>query len=236
MSRSQERDFEALDYGSKNKIKLTAKQYLVYSYLMSISKWNALTKENHYYIYKNSFLIKDACEFLKISQPTWRSAIQKLEDNYYVIDKGDHYRIRIPNSYAPLDIELIRYLLAFGSQMKGGGIIISLYSVLYKYWVYSCNRNNTCEVNLNQLRTLFTSRSHEEDLLPFKMMMSIFETSNLIEVSKQTKDYKGHPYTAFIIKKVKLQLPSDIVLNEQGPNNVEEILEAIQASIEASNI
>jgi hypothetical protein len=41
MYKNQERDFEALDYGKEEKAKLTAKQYLVYSYLMSISKWDA---------------------------------------------------------------------------------------------------------------------------------------------------------------------------------------------------
>jgi hypothetical protein len=41
MGKSQDRLFEALNYGKGEKAKLTTKQYLVYSYLISISKWDA---------------------------------------------------------------------------------------------------------------------------------------------------------------------------------------------------
>ena len=84
LGKSQERLFEALNYGKIEKAKLTTKQYLVYSYLMSVSKWDAQDKEKHYYVYKNSFLIKDICVLLNISQPTWRSAIKKLKEKLYI--------------------------------------------------------------------------------------------------------------------------------------------------------
>ena len=64
---SYDRDFEALDYGKAQKAKLTAKQYLVYSYLMYMSVWDAKSREDHYYVYKNSFKIKDACAIIGIS-------------------------------------------------------------------------------------------------------------------------------------------------------------------------
>ena len=55
MSKSQDRWFEALDYQKKIKSTLTAKQYLVYSYLLSVSKWNPQDKEDHYYVYFNKY-------------------------------------------------------------------------------------------------------------------------------------------------------------------------------------
>lgn len=55
-----QRQVEALSYEDKEKSVLTTKQYFVYAYLLSVSKWNANRKEDHYYVYKNSFMIKDA--------------------------------------------------------------------------------------------------------------------------------------------------------------------------------
>lgn len=236
MGRALERDFEALDYGKGTQAKLTAKQYLVYSFLMSISKWDAQARENHYYVYKNSFLVKDACKIINISQPTWRSAIQKLIENFYIIDCGSYYKIRIPNSYAPLEISLIRYLLSFGSQIRGGGIIVSLYSVLYKYWYYCRMNDEDCEVNINQLRKLFSDQRHEKEIEPLKLMLALFETSGLIDIKRQIRKFKGKEYIAYQIKNVSLKLPSNIVLEDQGPEDVEQIIKALWTSIEASNI
>lgn len=80
---------------------------MVYSYLLSISKWNPQDKEDHYYVYFNSFKIKDACELLKISQPTWRSAIEKLENLGYIRKYPEQKFFLIDyarESYAPLNI------------------------------------------------------------------------------------------------------------------------------------
>ena len=93
MSKSQDRLFEALNYGKGQKAKLTNKQYLVYSYLMSVSKWDSLDREHHYYVYKNSFVIKQVCEMLGISQPTWRSAIEKLVLEGYIENYKSYYII-----------------------------------------------------------------------------------------------------------------------------------------------
>ena len=126
---SHSRKYEALDIvGLSN---LTAKQYLVYAYLMSISIWNAQQKEGHYYVYKNSFTVKDAATLLNISENTWRSAIRELRKQGYIwyecekepeeqednIEKNSqkklimkekkgtkYYIINFPKNYVPLDI------------------------------------------------------------------------------------------------------------------------------------
>lgn len=71
--KSLERYFYALDYEKEIKSKLTSKQFIVYTYLLSISKWDSQTKEEHYYVYFNSFTAKEedgkailkASEFIK---------------------------------------------------------------------------------------------------------------------------------------------------------------------------
>lgn len=229
---SMERDFEALDYGKQQKAKLTAKQYLVYSYLMSISKYDAQDREKHYYVYKNSFLIKDACELIKISQPTWRAAIKKLEDYCYIIDREKYYIISVPNTYAPLDIRLITYILPFGACIEHGGSIISVYSVLYKYWKYQKDNNKSCEITVNQLKNLFITSRHKNDLLTYKLMLGVFSLLNLIQLETVERVYKGNPYQAYLIKNVRLDLPKELISEENAPSNIDEILEAILNSIE----
>lgn len=148
MKRVEQRDFEALDYGRQAKAKLTAKQYLVYSYLMSISKWDSQDKESHYYVYKNSFVVNSACKLLGMTAPTWRAAIKKLTEEGYIYQFDKYYIIDIPNSYAPLHINLIKTLVQFGSQIRNGGHIVSVYSVLYKFWKYQIDNNAQCVITI----------------------------------------------------------------------------------------
>lgn len=227
MSKSQDRLFEALNYGKGEKAKLTTKQYLVYSYLMSISKWDALDKEQHYYVYKNSFLIKDACTLIGISQPTWRTAIKKLKEEFYIQEFDKYFIIEIPNTYAPLNIDLIKFLLPFGAAIENGGNIISLYSIIYRYWQYSTNNEKVCEITINQLRKLFNTKHDKTVLTSYRIMLNLFEYYGLIKVNKVGRQFQGNPYTGYIIQKVELSLPKNIGLDENGPDNIEDILASL---------
>lgn len=85
MAKNKDRYFEALDMKKRQRAKLTPKQYLVYSYLVSISKWNANKAEQHYYTYKNSYVLNDVCKDLGLSANTWRSSIKILEEKGYIV-------------------------------------------------------------------------------------------------------------------------------------------------------
>lgn len=227
MGKSQERLFEALNYGKSEKAKLTTKQYLVYSYLMSISKWDAQDRENHYYVYKNSFLVKDACALLSISQPTWRSAIKKLKEELYIQEFDKYYIIDIPNTYAPLNINLIKFLIQFGSAIDNGGNIVSVYSLIYRYHKFCYDNNQVCEITINQLRKIFNTKSSKDVMTAYRLMLAIFETYQLIEVNKVGKQFQGCPYTSYIIKRVDLDISNDMALDEGGPDNIEDIIASL---------
>lgn len=229
MTKSTERYYEAIDYGKKQKAKLTKKQYLVYSYLMSMSKWNAQRREDHYYVYKNTFLIKDACKMLGISQPTWRNAIQKLQELFYITEFDAYYQIEIPNTYAPLDIYLIKYLLQYGTEIQNGGHIVSVYSVLYRYWYYCTKNGDSCEISISQLLNLFDSRNGKTNAITYRLMLSLFDSSELIKMAKVGREYQGEPYTAYLIKEVKLALTNEEKkrLETLGNGDIKEILKAL---------
>lgn len=235
MSKSQDRWFEALDYQKKIKSTLTAKQYLVYSYLLSISKWNPQDKEDHYYVYFNSFKIKDACELLKISQPTWRSAIEKLENLGYIRKYPEQKFFLIDyarESYAPLNIQLIKYLVSLGTAMNNGGNIVAVYSVIYKYWKYQKENRRPCEITINQLKKLFISKRSEEITNTYRLMIAAFSSSKLIDCEIVVREDRGHPYMAYQITNVRLDLPTELLISDYGPDDITDILEALKADIE----
>lgn len=229
MSKSQDRLFEALNYGKGEKAKLTAKQYLVYSYLMSISKWDSQDKERHYYVYKNSFLIKDACAIIGISQPTWRSAIKKLREELYIQEFDKYYIIDIPNTYAPLNINLIKFLLPFGAAIDNGGNIISIYSVLYRCWKGAKDNDEACEITINQLRKLFNVNHDQKTLASYKLMLLLFEHYELIRIKRVGRHFQGNPYTGYIIEEVQLKLPENIEQDDIAPDDISELLHNLNA-------
>ena len=230
MLKTTQRRFEALEYLKNKKTKLTTKQYLVYSYLMSMSWWNAKDKEDHYYVYKNQFKIKDACEILNISQPTWRSAIKKLKEEFIIKEKDKYFEISFPTTYAPLDIELIKFLIPFGAELckRNGGNIISVYSIIYRYWLSCQEKNEVCEITVNQLKTIFTSRRTKEDTIIYRLMLGLFDSYGLIDMTPVIRENNGIKYMAYLIKDVSLTVDYVLDLDLNAPESAEDILEKIE--------
>lgn len=231
MIKSTQRRFEALDYSKTKKIKLTTKQYFVYAYLMSLSWWNAKDKEDHYYVYKNQFKIKDACEFLNISQPTWRSAIKKLKEEWIIEEEEKYFKIFFPTTYAPLDIKVIKLLLPYGSKLcsRGGGNIISVYSLIYRYWLACSETGESCEITINQLKKIFLTRRTKEDTITYKMMLSIFKELGLLDFITVKRDFNKIQYQAYLIKNVALTTDYEEELDLNSPDSVDHILQKIQS-------
>lgn len=239
------RNFEALGYRQINKVtgktqqaKLTEKQYLVYSYLLSISHWNAERKEDHYYVYKNQFKVKDACEIIGISQPTWRTAISKLKELNYIAEEvnGKCYIIFFPENYIPLHLSIITYLLPYGKELKCGGHIVAVYSVIAQYWRYQFNKNEQCCITENQLRQIFKNRTKHKtdaDVRTYEMMLLVFENANLINLKRVGRIYEGNPYTEYVIEHVCTETPpNQLKRASNAPCDVKDILKALENSIE----
>lgn len=190
------RFFESLDYNVKQKSKLSAKQYLVYSYLVSISKVNDLKTT---FVNKKSLVIKEACSFLKISQPTWRTAIKKLISESYICDKGNFYEIKLPQLRTTLPTQIIKFLVNVGIQ-TGCGEIVAVYSTIYKYWEF-CKRNNEfCEITISQLSSLFSERRDLKTLEKYRGILKIFKDYGLVDFEEIKCQVKGINYFAYRIK------------------------------------
>jgi len=112
--------------------KLTAKQWLVYYYLMSICKWNGKDNERHYFIYKNSFTISAASKLLDISRPTFYKALDNLKTMGIVYEEDKWYIVQIPSVYAAVDQKTLTFLLQFQKHL--GVELIRTYVILSRIY------------------------------------------------------------------------------------------------------
>ena len=88
--------------------KITAKQWKIYYYLLSQSKFNKEMIEDHRYIYKKDFNISACCRFLGIkSNKTFYNAIEALSRKHLVIDDGKHFIL-----YAKIWIDINKDVLS----------------------------------------------------------------------------------------------------------------------------
>lgn len=230
-TKSLERYFYALDYEKRIKSSLTKKQLLVYTYLMSISKWDAQGKEEHYYVYTNSFVIKDVCKKLGISQPTWRSAIKKLGEENLIKERETWYEICFPAAYAPLHIHLISFLLEFSSFITNSGNLVGVYATLYKYWKFCQDNYKKCTVTINQLLKLFETKHDELTGRYYELILGLFTSQGLTVIKENRKKFQNHYYTEYEIQFMNQQLPPGLN-KEYGSDDIKEIVEALETSLE----
>lgn len=243
--KSTSRCYEALT--GKDESSLTPKQYLVYAYLMSISIWNAEEKESHYYVYKNEFKVKEVAELLGISENTWRSSLRELRKQnyiYYPCDKEEieketykeakgnrYYIIYLPRTFVPLDINLIKELIKYGTKIEGAGNIVSVYSMIYKYWYYCQQRNKPCELTVTQIARVFTVKKDACVLRTYRLMIAAFEILKLAEIKEVKRTNKGKDYIAYVISNPSLKLVEKYDYNNE-PEIADDILKALEYKID----
>lgn len=179
------------------------------------------------------FLVKDACEKIKISQPTWRTAIKKLEAEGFISDEGKYYLVRIWNNSSQLELRLIKFLLSFAPKL--GGNIISVYSLLYKYWSSCKKTHEPCEITINQLKNIFVERRTKDITITYKLMLSLFQSEGLMDIREKEANSNGIVYRAYVINDVKIDIDYNEDLDEIAPDNIDDIIKKI-SSEEINNL
>ena len=224
----KDRYFRVVDYERQEKVSLTEKQYLVYAYLLSISKWNPT--ESHYYVYKSSFLVKDACQLIGVSQPTWRKALEKLENEAYISFNKEkkYYTIFFDISWAKLDISLIKFLVEYSKILSEefGGILPALYGVICRYWIIQKGAGENCIVYLSQLSNLFFSDRTKEHLTGIWTMLMLFKELGLMQFQEIPMRNKiGRDYTGYKIVFVENVLSKKILSMQNMHEDIDEPVE-----------
>ena len=145
-----------VDTPSKRGEKFTSKQMAVYFAYLVRSKRNPNGLEPYRYLYKKDIIKKELGEQLGISQPTIRSAEQKLVEKGYMQYSGDGKIIYFPDTtlFSWIPIKTIMALLELSKAVDGGGDLLRLYAVLYHFreseqefcartWVYAFGLNES---------------------------------------------------------------------------------------------
>lgn len=227
------RYFYALNYEKEIKTKLTSKQFIVYTYLLSISKWDAQTNEQHYYVYFNSFTAKEAARICGVSQPTWRAAIKKLLDLGFIQYKEEDkwYTIPLPKEYAPLNVKLLSALLQFSSAINNSGNLAGVYSTLYRYWKNQSLCCESCCVTVSSLIRLFGGTTDTTTYKYYEILLHLFNSTGLMTIQFNRKKYCGKFYTEYEILFVNNQLPSNLENSYYEPDDIKNIVEALENSL-----
>ena len=233
-TKSLERYFYALDYEKQIKSKLTSKQFAVYTYLLSISKWDAQSKEQHYYVYFNSFSAKDGAEKCNISQPTWRTAIKKLLELGFICQGSEEkwYTIPFPKEYSALNTKLLGTLLQFSAVFSNGGGLAGVYSTLHRYWRSCYNNEKSCTVTISALINLFGGHRDIVTCKYYEILLHLFNSTGLMKINFNKKKYCGKNYTEYEILFVENSLPEELENEGYGADDIKDIVIAIENTIE----
>ena len=93
---------------------LTSKQWQIYYYLMSISKYNSKGVEDHRFIYKNTLSYSGIAAALGISRPTVYSAMEKLKEVRLITETQDYYLLMWGQSFTDINSNLLKNLTNWG--------------------------------------------------------------------------------------------------------------------------
>ena len=64
----------------------------------------------------------------------------------------------------------------------------------------------------------------------YKLMLNIFEWYDLVEIERIGREYKGKPYTAYIIKNVSLSITDKTIdFDENGPDDISDIVKSFNS-------
>lgn len=129
------RNVPAMDAQTNPSIwKLTNAQWSVYYWLLAHSKRNPNSQEKHYFIYRNSFTLKQIRKGTGIkSDATIRAAIKKLQEPTIKALTEDPivnaYLIQPPRLFVAMNASIILGLLAF-NQYIDTGLAITAFAIL----------------------------------------------------------------------------------------------------------
>lgn len=84
-----------------------------------------------------------------------------------------------------------------------------------------------CKITINQLKNIFVSRRTKELTTTYRLMLSIFKSSGLVDMKEKIETHNGISYKVYIINNVKNDIIYDEDLDENAPDNVEHIFNLI---------
>ena len=184
---------------SNSDLKLTDKQWTVYFFLLSKSKWNR--EEMHRFVYKNSFEVAKACKMLGLARSTLYSAIKTLRKYGIIIPFDDYYIIsNVNDNFADIKAYVLFCLL---SLRKYVGIDLLRVYLLLKRLQDIDERKTRTFTRRNLIEMLGHSQTTQQNYLIVDMYLQTLEDWELIKIQRKKKMTPFGNINLYILDEVK---------------------------------
>ena len=164
---------------------LTKSQWALYYWLLAHSKWNSFERENHYYIYRDSFKNVQIMSSTGIkSKQTIVTAFKKLEEVGAIETSPFHenaYIIHTTHLYVPMNVKVLRYLLAFNAYLDPS-MLITTFAILARLSIFEKGKPiDFTKTTLSKLLGLAKQHIDDSGII---LMLAVLEHSGLITLNK----------------------------------------------------
>lgn len=211
--------------------KITTKQWRIFYYLLSVSKYNAVKNEDHRYVYKKDFNISACCRFLGVkSNQTFYNAIKSLEQKGLVIDDGEHFLLYAREQIDINQQVLINFVKCSAGKEKENNIdLLRTFLILKKInKIAGCAEEKS--FTARQIILLLGHNDTEnEQYSKIKLYLALLSFWGLIELKVHTAyNEKIGRYTVYHLQSVQ-DIPNntfneDIEAEKNAPLPSEEIM------------
>lgn len=164
---------------------LSKSQWALYYWLLGHSKWNSFNQENHYYIYRNSFTNVQIMKSTGIkSQQTVAAAFKKLLEVGAIETSPFHdgaYLINVTHLYVPMNVSILRYLLAFNNYLDPA-MLITMFAILARLYIFE--KGKPVDFSKTLLAKLLGLAKQNIDDSGLILGLALLEHSGLITLQK----------------------------------------------------
>ena len=164
---------------------LSKAQWALYYWLLAHSKWNSFNNESHYYIYRNSYKNVQIMKSTGIkSQQTIAAAFKKLEEVGAIETSPFHdgaYLIHTTHLYVPMNVTVLRYLLAFNAYLDPS-LLITTFAILARLSIFE--RGKPIDFTKTTLSKLLGLAKQNVDESGIILVLAVLEHSGLVTLNK----------------------------------------------------
>lgn len=185
--------------------KITTKQWKIYYYLLSISKYNSQDVENHRYVYKKNLNISACCRFLGVkSTKTFYNAIERLRQCHLVLERDNEYLLYTTN-WIDINQNVLKTMVEYsaGEDKESHIDLLRTYLILKKMNKVAENKEER-SFTRRQLIILLGHNDNTSELYDqVTIYLALLNFWGFIKIKKfTTYDESIGKYTTFILQDV----------------------------------
>lgn len=164
---------------------LSKSQWALYYWLLAHSKWNSFNNESHYYIYRNTFKNTQIMKSTGIKSPqTISSAFKKLLEVGAIENSPFHegaYIINTTHLYVPMNVAVLRYLLAFNAYIDPS-LLITTFAILARLYIFE--KGKPIDFTKTTIAKLLGLAKQNIDDCGLVIILALLEHSGLVSLNK----------------------------------------------------